>query len=46
MEALRDLGCEYLFSGGEILDANRMGLTPMGYFETEDSYWGIWLYAL
>lgn len=46
MEALRDLGCEYLFSGGEILDAQRMGLTPMGYFETEDSYWGIWLYAL
>lgn len=46
MEALKDLGCEYLFSGGEILDAERMGLTPMGYFETEDSYWGIWLYAL
>ena len=46
MEALGDLGCEYLFSGGEILDAQRMGLTPMGYFESEDSYWGIWLYAL
>lgn len=46
MEALKGLGCEYLFSGGEILDAERMGLTPMGYFETGDSYWGIWLYAL
>lgn len=46
MEALRDLGCEYLFSGGEIADAERMGLNFMGYFETEDSYWGIWLYAL
>lgn len=46
MEALKGLGCEYLFSGGEILDAQDMGLTPMGYFETEDSYWGIWLYAL
>lgn len=46
MEALAGLGCEYLFSGGEILDPERMGLTPMGYFETEDSYWGIWLYAL
>lgn len=46
MEALRNLGCEYLFSGGEILDAQQMGLTSMGYFETEDSYWGIWLYAL
>ncbi len=44
MEALRELGCEYLFSGGEIVDAERMGLTYMGYYETEDSYWGIWLY--
>lgn len=46
MEALRELGCEYLFSGGEILDAERMGLESMGYFETENSYWGIWLYRL
>lgn len=46
MNALRELGCEYIFSGGEILDAARMGLEPMGYFETETSYWGIWLYRL
>lgn len=46
MEALADLGCEYLFSGGEILDAERMGLEFMGYYETEESYWGIWLYRL
>lgn len=46
MKALAELGCQYLFSGGEIADADRMGLRPMGYFETEDSYWGIWLYAL
>lgn len=46
MEALRDLDCEYLFSGGEIADAERMGLNFMGYFETEDSYWSIWLYEL
>lgn len=46
MKALGDLGCEYLFSGGEILDAERMGLEYMGYYETEESYWGIWLYRL
>lgn len=46
MKALKDLGCEYLFSGGEILHPEEMGLTFMGYFETESSYWGIWLYAL
>lgn len=26
MDALRELGCEYLFSGAEIGDAERMGL--------------------
>ena len=46
MTALAELGCEYLFSGGEIADADKMGLEFMGYYETEDSYWGIWLYAL
>ena len=46
MNALRELGCEYLFSGAEIADADRMGMDLVGYYETEDSYWGIWLYAL
>ena len=46
MNTLRELGCEYLFAGGEILDAAQMGLEPMGYFETETSYWGILLYQL
>ncbi len=46
MEALEKLGCEYLFSGGEILCAEDLGLTLMGYYETEESYWGIWLYQL
>lgn len=46
MDALRELGCEYLFSGAEIADADRMGMDLVGYYETEDSYWGIWLYAL
>ena len=46
MDALRSLGCEYLFSGAEIGDADRMGLELVGYFETEGSYWGIWVYEL
>lgn len=46
LEALKGLGCEYIFSGGQITDAEEMGLTFLGYFETEDSYWGIWLYEL
>lgn len=46
MNALRELKCEYIFAGSEILDAENMGLSYMGYFETENSYWGIWLYHL
>lgn len=46
MDALRELGCEYLFSGSQIGDADRLGLEPVGYFETEESYWEIWVYAL
>lgn len=46
MDALRELGCEYLFSGAEIGDAERMGLELVGYYETDDSYWGIWVYEL
>ncbi len=46
MEVLKDLSCEYLFSCGEILNAGEMGLEFMGYFETEVSYWGVWLYKI
>ena len=46
MDALRELGCEYLFSGAEIGDAKRMGLELVGYYETDDSYWGIWVYCI
>lgn len=46
MEALKALDCEYLFSCGEILNAEELSLEFMGYFETESSYWGIWLYEI
>lgn len=46
LDALRELDCEYLFSCGEIADAEELGLRPMGYFETDEGYWGIWLYGL
>lgn len=46
MDALRELGCEYLFSGAEIGDAERLGLELVGYYKTDDSYWGIWVYEL
>lgn len=46
MRKLKELGCEYLFAGGEILDSEKLGLEFMGYYETEKSYWGVWLYRI
>lgn len=46
MQALGELGCEYIFSAAEIADAAELGLEFLGYYETGESYWGIWLYEL
>ena len=46
MEALKELGCEYLFSCGEIRNADELELQLIGYYETETSYWGVWLYEI
>lgn len=45
MDALRTLGCEYLFSGVEIVDAGRMGLLLLGSYEgDEPGGYRIWVY--
>ncbi len=46
LAALRNLGCEYIFSAGEIVDWEKMGLEFLGYYETDTSFWGVWLYGL
>lgn len=46
LAALGDLGCEYIFSAGEIVDWEEMGLDFLGYYETDTSFWGVWLYGL
>ncbi len=46
LAALRNLGCEYIFSAGEIVDWEKMGLDFLGYYETDTSFWGVWLYGL
>lgn len=46
VEQMRCLGCEYLLSGAQIANAQELGLKEMGYYETQESYWGIWLYGL
>ena len=46
MEKLKGLDCEYIFSAGEIIDPEKYGLRDMGYFEDEESYWGIYVYEI
>ena len=46
MDVLKALDCQYLFSCGVISKAGQLGLELIGYYETEESYWGVLLYEL
>ncbi|MBR5897330.1 MAG: hypothetical protein IKZ39_06905, partial [Lachnospiraceae bacterium] len=43
---MKELNCDFIFSAGEIIDAEQYGLLYRGYYSTDDSYWGIYLYEL
>lgn len=45
-EALQKLGCEYVFSAGAVENARELGWRLLGYYETDSSYWGVWLYEI
>ena len=45
-ELLKDMGCEYLFSCGEIIDANDENLKLLGVFSEDTAYWKIWVYEI
>lgn len=45
-QQMKAMGCEYLFSGAEIEGAKEIGMELLEVFETEKSYWKIWLYQL
>ncbi len=44
--AMKDLGCEYLFAGAEITNAEDMDLELLGRFSTSESYYEVWVYEL
>lgn len=44
--AMKEMGAGYIFSAGEIVDYASQGLEYMGYFSSDTSYWGIYLYKL
>ena len=45
---MKELGCQYLFSAAEIEEGNadRLGLGLFGVFETQESYYRVWVYEL
>lgn len=43
---MKELGCKYLFCAGEIMSCEKLSLSFVGHFETEDSYYRIWVYEL
>lgn len=43
---LKNIGCDYIFSCGEIEDASEIGLELIGNFTSDTSYWEIWVYKL
>ncbi len=43
---LRRMGCEYLFSAMEIVNAQDLGLIPEGVYETPSSYYKVYVYQL
>ena len=47
-EKMKELGCDYLFSAAEIVpeNAEKLGLTLQGVYDTEDSYYRIWVYKI
>lgn len=45
---MKELGCDYLFAAAEIVpeNAERLGITLQGVYDTEDSFYRIWVYRL
>ena len=45
-DALREMNVKFLFTAGEITDCEQYGLESLGYFETDESYFGIYVYEI
>lgn len=46
LEKMREMNCRYIFSAGEIKSAEEKGMTLVGEYETDTSYWRIFVYEL
>ena len=45
-DELKKMNCRYLFSAGEIIDYENIGLGFVGEFTNADSFWDIWVYEI
>ena len=45
-DKLKEMNVKFLFTAGEITDCKQYGLESLGYFETDESYFGIYVYRI
>ncbi len=45
-DKLKAMNVRFLFTAGEITDCEQYGLESFGYFETDESYFGIYVYEI
>lgn len=45
-DLLKEMGCEYIFSGGEMSEHDKDGLEFVGNFTSDTSYWNVWVYKI
>ena len=45
-EKMKNLGCKYIFSAGEISNFDERGLSFFGEYTDDVSFWNIWVYSI
>ncbi len=46
LDKMREMNCRYIFSAGEIKSAEEKGMTLVGEYVTDTSYWRVFVYEL
>ena len=46
LDAFEKMGGKYIFSAVEIVSHQKYGLTLVGSYETDESYYRVWVYSL
>lgn len=46
IDKMKEMNCQYIFSAAEICDCEQYGLSFLGDYSEEPSYWQIWVYEV